>query len=234
MLTRRSAPGGRRPYRPRGPGPGPGPVPRRPAGPNGGAGGDGAAGHDSYGADFRSAPTQHQLPASPSEMLRPPQAAPGIRHPDPARLSPPSIVIAPPTEVPSAPPRPPDQPFTAFQHVRDNVNAGGFRGPDGMEYPPSMPIPVNPESFPSSVPPGGVSPGPPFGVPHRHYRQPYDVGGPPIYSANASGEAGPSRPPMNERRVSFQPEAELSRRREEEEARGETQAGAPPHKRDNL
>lgn len=42
------------------------------------------------------------------------------------------------------------------------------------------------------------------------------------------------RPGMPKSRVSFQPEAGLARSRDEEEARGEAEAGAPPSKRDGL
>lgn len=42
------------------------------------------------------------------------------------------------------------------------------------------------------------------------------------------------RPGMGGRNVSFQPEAGLARSRDEEEARGEAEAGAPPSKRDGI
>ena len=68
---------------------------------------------------------------------------------------------------------------------------------------------------------------------------PYATGeGYPYASGAVDGmQTGPEigrRPGMPGRSVSFQPEAGLARPRDEEEARGEAEAGAPPSKRDGL
>lgn len=132
------------------------------------------------------------------------------------------------------------------------------------EFPRSSPLPTRPPDplytsqapYPSSVYGAGhdyVSGGVPVSstgnIRPGILRNPTSIGN---FAPYASGEGysyasgamdgmqtGPDivaggRPGMPKSRVSFQPEAGLARSRDEEEARGEAEAGAPPSKRDGI
>jgi hypothetical protein len=62
----------------------------------------------------------------------------------------------------------------------------------------------------------------------------HDLGGPPMYASGATGgaEQSSTRLDRTKRETGFQPEARLSRPRDEEVDRKEPEAGAVPTKRD--
>ena len=112
---------------------------------------------------------------------------------------------------------------------------------DNLRMPPQRPEPATgPEVVPTPLPPRASPPPPPGAIPVESYRaplhHPFGPGSgtpmPPVTPYAYQPPEPFGQPPMPRRTVSFLPSGPMARPREDEERRGEPEAGAPPGRRD--
>ncbi|KXS95315.1 hypothetical protein AC578_10472 [Pseudocercospora eumusae] len=193
------------------------PAPPMPTRPKPGGGGPGGA-----GMNFGRYPGHHDyrapMPSTPNDIPSVPLAAAGPPRSSPLQARPP----------PSADPLYTAQ--TPYPHASSSSSSSVYRGQDyvsgGAPLSSTAGILRNPTSTGTlSMPPYASGDGYPY----------VSLGGPDAMQTGPDMVTGGGnlRPDIK-RKVSFQPEAGLARSRDEEEARGEAEAGAPPSKRDGL
>lgn len=146
------------------------------------------------------------------------------------RQPPPQQWASPTAPPPDTTPIPPPPPFTPMATAPPDRILTPVQEPLHSS-PPSIPVTRPPSDSMSGWPPSGAIPIPGEGAPpYRSHPGTFDVAGPPMYPGIPIGN--PSVRPGMGRHVSFEPERGINRPREEEENRGEPEAGGPVGRRD--